>query len=569
MKLLEYEEKFNRATSGYSPFTVGMIKQAIAFIVVLPFVVVYFLILNFISPSFPGMSKDLTIGLFLLCWVTARYFVFSFFLTTHTKSVFIRGLEAIVDFFKGDPEPPPPPKPQEDMATGAEPLEPRTTQSPLPNFVTPLKRFEHMWVCAAPGSGKSTLLSHFIRHDLFDVAAGRCSVIVMESNRDLIQSIQGVDRFAPGGDLDGRLVVIDVEDVEYPVALNLFDMGLSDLDASPRDKEALYNATTQLLMYVFDALFSTAMTGKQTTLFSFVISLLLEIPGATLDTMIELMQKGGTAKYATHLARCDRDTQSFFASKFNEPGQMEKTKSEVIDRLYAVKRNRVLSRMFSSKRTKLDLFTEMGKGKVILINASKEMLGDEGAEIFGRFFIALVLLAAQKRAIVPKAERLPAYFYVDEAQDFIAHDTKFPTILDQARKYNVGCIISHQRLEQMDVAVASALYSSTAIKFAAGLSDANASAMARNMNVQPYALTNTQPFTMVAYVRGVTNVGMIYQITKFDFNDEPRMNEFEMEHVGEVMREKYAFRYSANSDTDSRPDEEPGEKSDPRKPVSW
>ena len=51
--------------------------------------------------------------------------------------------------------------------------------------------------------------------------------------------------------------------------------------------------------------------------------------------------------------------------------------------------------MFSAAQTKLDIGKEMDAGKIILINNSKSVFGDEGAEFIGRFFVALIVRAAQ------------------------------------------------------------------------------------------------------------------------------------------------------------------------------
>lgn len=77
-------------------------------------------------------------------------------------------------------------------------------------------------------------------------------------------------------------------------------------------------------------------------------------------------------------------------------------------------------------KTKLDIGKERDAGKIILIDNSKQKLGDEGAEFFGRFFIALVLAAAQQRAGRPQSEKLPCYFYIDECQNVTAAMRRFP-----------------------------------------------------------------------------------------------------------------------------------------------
>ncbi|WLA64889.1 hypothetical protein [Bradyrhizobium diazoefficiens] len=127
----------------------------------------------------------------------------------------------------------------------------------------------------------------------------------------------------------------------------------------------------------------------------------------------------------------------------------------------------------------------MSAGKVILINVPQSLLQEDGVEIVGRFFISMILLAAHKRQLLPKGQRLPCFVYIDECQDFIKRDPKIPVILDQARKLNVGLVLAHQRLQQMQPHVLDALYGATAIKFASKISDAAAHALARDMRTTP------------------------------------------------------------------------------------
>ena len=407
-------------------------------------------------------------------------------------------------------------------------------------LVDQTKRFEHLWCVGPPGTGKSTLLSQMILRDLGMVVEGKCSLIVMESNRDLVKSIERLRGFAPGGALHDRLISIDVEDVEFPVALNLFDMGGDTTNLSPRDREALHNSTVSMLDYVFRALLGAELTSRQSTLFNFTITLLMSIPNATLDTMIDLMQPKGLAKYAHYLDGMDSDTKLFFSTKF-EAKEFEQTKSQVVDRLFAIKRIRAISRMFSAPKTKLNLYEEMGKGRVILINAAKSLLQEDGVELFTRFFLASILLAAEKRQMLERSERLPTFVYIDEAQDTIRRDEKLPIILDQARKFNVGLILAHQRLDQMTPPVLNALYSSTAIKMAAKLSDANASALARNMGTTADFIAQQDPFHFALSVRGVVDSAVSYPVPNLDLSKFDNLTPAEMHENRERMRRLYSY----------------------------
>ena len=96
--------------------------------------------------------------------------------------------------------------------------------------------------------------------------------------------------------------------------------------------------------------------------------------------------------------------------------EFEQTKKQVLRRLWGILENQTFERMFSHPQSKLDLFSEMNSGKVILINTAKDLLKETGTEIFGRFFIALIAQAAQERAILPANKRMPTFVYMMKQQ---------------------------------------------------------------------------------------------------------------------------------------------------------
>lgn len=413
----------------------------------------------------------------------------------------------------------------------------------VPFRIPSLTRFEHHWIVSPTGTGKTNTLSLFIHSDLAKVAAGQASLIVMESTRTLIKTIEGLAYFGPGGELEGKLIVIDAEDVEYPCAINLFDIGLAEINkASPRDREALLNSAVSMLEYVFRALLGAELTSRQSTLFNFTIQLLIHIPNATLDTFLDLLQPGAIRRYARYLDMLDSDAKAFFRLKFdNSPDEYRQTKQQVADRIFAIRRIRSLSRMFSAKKTRLNLFDEMGKGRVILINAAKSLLQEDGVEVFGRFWLAMILLAAEKRQLLSQTELMPTYVYIDECQDIVRRDEKLPVILDQARKFKVGMVLAHQRLDQMSPPVLNALYGSAAIKFATQLSDANAAAMARNMGTTPEFIAAQPQYHYAVSIRGYAPQATSLKIPESELGRVPRMSAKDAQAARDEMRKRYAI----------------------------
>ena len=216
-----------------------------------------------------------------------------------------------------------------------------------------------------------------------------------------------------------KLCLIDPTDIEYPVALNLFDVGLDRIKSySALDRERLLNGVIELYDFVLSSLLSAELTQKQGIVFRYITRLMLHIPDATIQTLRELMEPGASEKFKPHIGKLKGTARAFFENEFDSK-QFEDTKRQVLRRLYGILENQTFERMFSHPRNKLNLFGEMNAGKVILINTAKDLLKQNGTEIFGRFFIALIAQAALERATLPPGKRLPTFVYVDECQDYL------------------------------------------------------------------------------------------------------------------------------------------------------
>lgn len=411
--------------------------------------------------------------------------------------------------------------------------------SDVPFIIPEKSRFEHMHILAGTGHGKTQTIQHILAADIDRVLRGEASVVVMDSQGDLIRTLSGLQVFAEHPE---KLCLIDPHDIEHPIALNLFDMGLQRLGSySALDKERLRNSTKELLNFVLSALLGSEMTSKQATLFDFTLMLMLEIPNATIHTFRDLMQEGSLAKYQQYVLQLDHTAQDFFNNEFDvKRGQFEQTKKEVIRRLYGILSNATFRRMFSHERSKLDLFAEMNAGKLILIDTAKDLLKDNGTEVFGRFFIALIANAAQERATLPPALRLPCFVFIDECHDYIAKDANITGILEQARKQKVGLVLAHQYLAQISQGVLESLFANTTIKFVGGVSDRDAHALARELRCSPSFIQQQGAGSWAAYVKNATPQAISLSIPFGTLERLDQMGGAQRDNLRELMRGRYA-----------------------------
>ena len=356
-----------------------------------------------------------------------------------------------------------------------------TAQFPCP--IPFARRFEHTHVVGGSGHGKTQLLQHFMLRDLDALRDGKGSLVVIDSQGDMIRTIMHLAEFSPGAEssLADRLVLIDPNDIEHPPALNLFDFGLDRLERyGPADREKLVNGAIALYEYLFGALLGADLTQRQGVIFRYLARLLMAVPGATVHTLRAFMEEPEAVR--PHLPTLDPTSRHFFESQFFSKA-FDDTRQQILTRLWGVLSNGVLERMFANEHNKLDLFEAMNRGSVILINTAKDLLKQEGCEILGRFFIALIAQAAQERAAIPDDRRRSTFVYIDEAQDYF--DESVEQLLNQARKYKVGLIIAHQNLDQFDQRLRAAVMASTAIKMVGGLSAKDAAAFGREMQCEP------------------------------------------------------------------------------------
>jgi hypothetical protein len=387
-------------------------------------------------------------------------------------------------------------------------------QALLPFAIPFPARFEHTHIVGGTGHGKTQLLQFLIHHDLVRSKEDGRAVVVIDSQGDLIRTIAHLKHFDPDvhDSLADRLVLVDPTDVEHPVSLNMFDFDRGRLEKlSPVDREMTLNAAVETFEFFFGALLGAELTQRQGVIFRYIARLMLEIPDATIHTLRELMENG--EKFRPYMERLSGSSRHFFESQFFER-QFGETKKQILARLWGVLSNATIERMFSHTENKVDLFSLLNQGKIVLISTAKDFLGHEGASILGRFFVSLIAQAALQRATLPPHERNPAFVYVDEAQDYF--DASIARLLNQARKYRIALCLAHQNLDQLDTGLRATVLASTSIKFAGGLSSKDANTLDSEFRVEASFLLaqkkRTDHTKFACYVRNFTNQALSVRI---------------------------------------------------------
>ncbi|OYV40957.1 MAG: hypothetical protein B7Z80_03210 [Rhodospirillales bacterium 20-64-7] len=426
--------------------------------------------------------------------------------------------------------------------------------APLPLQLTHEERFSHMHIIGGSGAGKTQLLQNLILHDL--TSEKRPALVIVDSQGDLIHKILRLD-------LDYEPILISPKDIHNPPALNIFDVKrLGNYDEASR--EQVTAGVIQTFDYLFEGLIGADLTAKQDVFFRFVARLMLALPetmgrNATILDMLALMDD--VTPYVATIAKLPPIQRQFFERDFPSKN-FAQTKEQIRYRLQAILENPTLARLFSSPETKIDLFTELNKGSVILVDTAKDFLKGASAH-FGRIFISLVLQAVLERAVIPEHKRTHAFLMVDEAAQYF--DSNIDDLLTEARKYKLGCVFAHQFLEQCTPSLRASLAANTAIKMAGGVSTGDARAMAPEMRTTPDFILGQPKLHFACHIRNVTPQAVSIPVKAGELERHPKLSADDYDLLMARNRERVSSSLHTNerkSEPNSSPDPGTGASSD-------
>ncbi|QWG24159.1 hypothetical protein KMZ93_04310 [Bradyrhizobium sediminis] len=318
---------------------------------------------------------------------------------------------------------------------------------PVPwDFFDTDARFEGTWIKGEQGWGKTTLLSALIEEDLGKVAAGKASVIVIDSqNEHLGRFLPRLPRFAPGHDLHDKLVYLE-PDLDHPLALNLLNFkGYGQLSKN----EQFERSQTVLEMLNF---FIGATIGEQSghmkNIIGYCLRALALMPEPTImdfkDLLVDGRLKNILKDKSSPLHKLDDATKRFLLTDlFKNYGP---SLTAVANRLDAFDNNDMLKAFFSQPKNRFNFYELLRKPHVIVINTMERRLQTkEALGLFGRYFLALLMGVVRART----SGGLPCYVHVDECWQYIKDEPIVGELIATARRQKIALTFAQQHKGQI------------------------------------------------------------------------------------------------------------------------
>jgi hypothetical protein len=319
-------------------------------------------------------------------------------------------------------------------------------------------RLRHIYSIGKTGMGKSTMLENMAIQDI-ENGNGMAFLDPHGKTADMLldyipkHRMKDVVYFAPF-------------DTEYPISFNVME------DVGPDKRHLVVSG----LMSAFEKIWVDMWSARMAYILQNTLAALLEYPGATMLGINRMLtDKTYRQKVVDNVS--DPTVKSFWNdefAKYTERYAQEATPA-IQNKVGQFTSNPLIRNIVGQPTSSFDIRKIMDEKKILIVNLSKGLVGENNANLLGSMIVTKIYLAAMSRADADPKElkSLPNfYLYVDEFQSFA--NKSFADILSEARKYKLGLNITHQYIEQMAEEVRAAVFGNvgTMIAFRVGSYDA-------------------------------------------------------------------------------------------------
>ena len=301
-------------------------------------------------------------------------------------------------------------------------------------------RSRHVYIIGQTGAGKSGTLELFALSDIFH---GQGYAIIDPHGDFAVDNM----RFIPESRMKD-VVYFNPADTAYPLGFNPLEV------TDPAHKT---NISSEVIG-VLKRMFGESWGPRLEYILRYTILALLDRPSTTMLDITRMLTdkkfREETLSYCT-----DTVVMQFWRVEFaswNDKFVAEAI-APVLNKVGAFTANPVIRNIIGQPKSTFNIRQIMDEGKILIVNLSKGLVGEDNASILGAFLVTKIQLAAMSRSDIPKIEdRRPFYLYVDEFQNF-ATDS-FATILSEARKYGLNLTVANQYISQMSDTVRDAVF---------------------------------------------------------------------------------------------------------------
>lgn len=304
----------------------------------------------------------------------------------------------------------------------------------------------HVYIIWKTGVGKSTLLSNMILSDLNHWKW----LALIDPHGDLVDLILKV---IPQNRVED-IVLFDVSDINNPVGFNPF-FKLSK--CSEEEKEKIKDLVASTILSVFKKLYGYSWWPRLEYILRNVLLTLADYPSANFLDIIRILTDKEFRKQIVGKIS-DPVMKNFWENEFAKWSERFASEaiSPVLNKIWQFVSSNIVRNIFWQQESTLDIQEIMNTNKILLVNLSKWLIGEDNSALIGSFIVSQIQVETMQRAKLPMKERKHFTLYIDEFQNFATES--FAIILSEARKYNLSLVVANQYISQLDENVQNAIF---------------------------------------------------------------------------------------------------------------
>lgn len=289
----------------------------------------------------------------------------------------------------------------------------------------------HTWVGGSTGTGKSALLANMARQ----IMDGGFGLILIETNGNLYEAVLD---YVPKERVDD-VVLLDVQDSQYPVGLNLLDQGhpLSVIDRIIDLFNYMYKGSLwadQHLYFGLRTIVATPGLGF-TDLPGLLVPKADEIAWG--DQVIrDLAKKAGGDPELNEVVRWWQEQDN------RDRRERQQRADPVLNRIWQLASRPELRAIMGQSKSSFQFSDVLRDGKILLINLKG--VSRKTATLAGTLIIDGI-----RTAVESVHKNKPGFILVDEWADMMDLPVDFESMLAQFRKQNTGLVLANQYMGQL------------------------------------------------------------------------------------------------------------------------
>ncbi|MBN2100990.1 type IV secretory system conjugative DNA transfer family protein [Candidatus Dojkabacteria bacterium] len=305
-------------------------------------------------------------------------------------------------------------------------------------------RMRHIYVVGQTGSGKSWLLQSMALQDIY---AGN-GVAIIDPHGSLAEYV--IQRIPHERAED--VIYFNPSDYDRPLGFNIMDY------YDEQDKHRVVNGFLGLLTKMFDPQgqgitgprFEQAVRNAMLTAMS--------KKGSTLIEVVRILTDDKWVKEEWLPILKDDMVRRYWTDQIAKTSDFHKSEilGYIVSKFDRFVTNIAMRNIIGQSESSFDVRKVMDDEKILIVNLSKGLIGEENAQFLGLLLVPKILSAALSRENVPEEDRKDFFLYVDEFQNFATPD--FAQILSEARKYRLSLNVGNQYIGQMSDQVKDAVF---------------------------------------------------------------------------------------------------------------